>query len=501
MKNIFNYKFNTQQPVDTIAVVASFDRQHTTPKVLWIFLCCLSISISGCSKFVEVEAPGNSISEINVFSTNATAAGALTGIYTNIAYFSYNLRMETIPSISYFLSGSADELSLFNQNENILGYYSNDLVRVRTFLWNPAYENIYVINLAIAGLEKSNSLTLALKQQLLGEAKFLRAFIYFYLVNLYGEVPLPLTTDWKVNSTVKRAPIREVYDQILKDLLSAEESLSEEYLLSDGVSKTSERIRANKWTAKALLARVYLYLENWPAAIGKSTEVIDMKSKFDTVALANVFKKNSKETIWALQPVYSGTLSNTGEGAIFILPIGGPNTGDNPVYLSDAFVNAFSSADQRKSTWINHINTGTNTYYYPFKYTIGRVNTTTQEYSVIFRLAEQILIRAEARIRNGLLEEGKADLNTILVRAGLPETSFSDKEGLLNEVFNQRRFELFTEWGHRWLDLKRSGRIDAVMTIDCPRKGGEWASYKSLYPIPQEDILKNKNLTQNKGYE
>jgi len=114
---------------------------------------------------------------------------------------------------------------------------------------------------------------------------------------------------------------------------------------------------------------------------------------------------------------------------------------------------------------------------------------------MIMRLAEQYLIRAEARTRQGKLEQAVNDINTIRKRAGLEPVEFNtslSQESLIEAVLEERYHELFSEWGHRWLDLKRTGKalekLEGVEASDL------------LYPIPEDELLKNLNLTQNAGY-
>ncbi len=119
---------------------------------------------------------------------------------------------------------------------------------------------------------------------------------------------------------------------------------------------------------------------------------------------------------------------------------------------------------------------------------------------MIFRLAEQYLIRAECRLRQNNLEGATDDINIIRNRANLPSISSTNQEEMLEVILHERQVELFTEWGHRWLDLKRTSQVDAVMQTVAPVKGASWERTDQLYPIPMQDILKNPNLTQNRGY-
>jgi len=119
---------------------------------------------------------------------------------------------------------------------------------------------------------------------------------------------------------------------------------------------------------------------------------------------------------------------------------------------------------------------------------------------MMLRLGEQYLIRSEARSQLNNIPGALADIDSIRSRAGLPILQVSDKASLLKDIYHERQVELFTEGGHRWFDLKRSNSIDSVMTTTSSQKGSTWSSYKSLYPIPQNEIILDPNLTQNAGY-
>lgn len=124
------------------------------------------------------------------------------------------------------------------------------------------------------------------------------------------------------------------------------------------------------------------------------------------------------------------------------------------------------------------------------------------EYLMLFRLGEQYLIRAEARAHQGNVGEAQNDLNAIRNRAGLPNTTASDTSSLYVAILRERQVELFSELGQRWLDLKRTGKVDEVMQVVTPLKanGANWQSYQQWYPVPYSDIQKNTNLRQNDGY-
>ncbi len=375
---------------------------HHKYKALPSLLALLALMFvhTGCKKYIEASVPTTSLAAGNVYTDDATAAAVLTGIYGQISNTdSYLPYFDGITGVSVYTSLLGDELTLYNISTlRYSPYYRNELSSLTTdgILWNYFYSILFIANSAIEGLNTSNSLTPAIQQQLLGEAKFIRAFCYFYLVNLYGDVPLTTTTDYKVNSLLPRTPTEQVYEQIITDLKEAQNQLSEDYLDATLLTATSERTRPTAWAATALLARVYLYTGNWADAVTQATTVIEQASLYNLTPLDEVFKMNSGETIWSLQPVNTGTQSNAGEGALFVLPVTGPNDFPNQVYLSEEVVNAFEIGDQRKTSWVGSVTPDNITYYYPYKYKMGAEEMTTAEYIMVLRLAEQYLIRAEA---------------------------------------------------------------------------------------------------------
>ncbi|MBS1500588.1 MAG: RagB/SusD family nutrient uptake outer membrane protein [Bacteroidetes bacterium] len=386
-------------------------------------------------------------------------------------------------------------------NKLTAGVSANTLSYVNN--WTDFYSKLYVVNLALERLTNSKTLTPAVKQQLMGEAKFLRAFFYFYLTNLYGDVPLTTSSDYTVNAVLARSSQTLIYQQIVADLISAQSLLSNGYVAADGQTNTTERVRPNKWAATALLARAYLSTGDWADAIKQATAIINNSAEYSLVPLNNVFLKNSNEAIWQWQPVTAG--QNTWDALVFVLPASGPSTGssigNHPVYVSAQLENSFEAGDQRKTNWLDSVTVGGTTYYYPYKYKSATLNAPVTEYTMVLRLGEQYLIRAEAEAENNDSGDAVTDLNMIRTRAGLPNYAGpTDKASLLAAILHERQVELFTEWGSRWLDLKRTGNINAVMTAVAPTKGTTWNPDWALYPLPLYDIVQDPKLTQNPGY-
>src|SRR5690606_28347623 len=151
------------------------------------------------------------------------------------------------------------------------------------------------------GLESSSSIAEPLKRQLMGEARFLRAFFYFNMLNLFENIPLVLDSDYRVNQSIEQTNPEKVYAQIIEDLTFAESWLEPNYNWS-----TDERVRPSRWAAKALMARVRLYTENWTEAIKEASAVIGNVEMFGLEDISNVFQKESTEAIWQLKPTEPG---------------------------------------------------------------------------------------------------------------------------------------------------------------------------------------------------
>jgi hypothetical protein len=449
----------------------------------------------GSCNFLDVGSPPTQVVDTNVYTGDASATAGVLGIYIGLT-----ARGRAVPGIandaglSTYLGVAADELLFATTAYD--SYRLNQISpagNAPSLVWSQAYTNIFQCNTAVAGLTASSSLTASLKNQLLGEVKFLRAFNYFYLTNLFGDVPLVLSTDYNANSTLARTPKADVYAQVILDLLDAQKLLAPTYPVS------TERTRVNQAAATALLARVYLYQQNWAAAEAQASAVLAQASLYTLPTLNQVFLSNSPEAIWQLR--YAGTVSTNTADAGYFVPASLTVAPTATFQLTNSLVSAFGTPDNRATTWIGTYTVAGTTYRYPFKYQ-QRIATPNAglatEYSVVLRLAEQYLIRAEARIRQGKVSDGLADLNAVRSRAGAPAlaTGLSQADALL-AVENERRLELFTEYGHRWFDLIRTGRVAAVLG---PYKGGAWDPNDNLWPIPATQLLANPALTQNPGY-
>lgn len=453
----------------------------------------LGLALASCH-FLEVGSPPTQVVSTNVYSTDASATAGILGIYVSLtAAGTETPGIFNDAALSTLLGLEADELMYPSPLYD--AYRLNQVNPVGTgpsSLWNQAYASIYQCNAAVAGLTASTGLTPSLKTQLLGEAKFLRAFHYFYLASIFGDVPLLLTPDYAVNSTAARTARADVYAAVVTDLLDAQKLLSASYPVA------GDRTRANQAAATALLARAYLYQQNWAGAETQASAVIAQSAVYTLPALKQVFLLSSPEAIWQLRR--AGTVSsNTYEGSKFI-PADTSQAPQNTFLLSNALDSSLG-ADPRRAAWTDTFAVAGTTYRYPYKYQ-QRVSTAgggaATEASVALRLAEQYLIRAEARIRQGKVATGLADLNVVRARAqAVPLSTALSQANALLAVEQERRVELFAEYGHRWFDLIRTGRASAVLG---PYKGTAWDPNHSVWPLPVSQLLANPKLVQNPGY-
>ena len=451
----------------------------------YITLLVTPVFFSSCEKLLEVKPPVDQLVTSSIFADSTTAVAAVNGMYSQL----YNGAGSGVSIYSYRISlmpaESADEIAPVQNTFN--DFYNNSLTPANgdvSTLWADSYSNIYIANSIIDGAQAS-SLSVSLKKQLTAEALFVRAFCNFYLVNYFGNIPLLTTSNTKENNEAGASTTEQVYTQIITDLTNARDALPKDYSISGG-----DRTRVNSYVASALLARVYLYKGMWAEAEAEATTVISQTSLYGMATDPNdVFLANSQEAILQFYTnVYGYTyFSQT------LVPVG---TDAIPSYaINDKLYNAFETGDNRKTKWISSVTVMGSSYRYPYKYK-SRTNNNA-EFETAIRLAELYLIRAEARAQQNELPSAISDLEVIRSRAGLGATSATDQASLLLAIEHERQVELFCEWGHRWLDLKRTNRSTAVIGAEKPTG---WQTTDVLYPIPQTAINTNPKLKQNLGY-
>lgn len=451
----------------------------------WVFAIVCGMGLWGCSDFVEVDPPKNILVSDTVFEDPATVRSALAHIY-------YQVREQGMVSgnagLTTGLGIYSDELDYYASSDSFLELYQHNVLASNTTLlgwWSSAYGIIYGANDIINGVGASMVLTDGDKDRFKGQALFVRGYMHSLLTSLFGDVPYIKTTSYRENNVVERLSVPAVHEAIISDL---EEAIR----LLDGDGALSElRVVPDLYVAKALLSRMYLYTENWDAAEAMASEVI---GHFDLEPdVHQVFLKESNETIWQLSA--GDIIRNTHEATQLIIQ----SVPGQSYALTESLLETFEAGDQRFEEWTESISNAdsTVTLRYAHKYKANFTETESLEYSVIFRLAEQYLIRAEARARTGDVSGARNDVNRIRNRAGLDASTANTASELMEAIDQERRVELFAEQGHRWFDLKRSERAGEVLSELKPG----WRPTDIWLPVPEMELQANPNLQpQNPGY-
>src|ERR1700744_576856 len=265
-----------------------------------------------CKKMIAIDEPINTLTTTEIFRPDSTATSAMAGVYSAMingttpgSAISSNGSMFSAGMSTALGATSADELYIYSSvgNPSVDVYGSNHLTVLNssgsTALWISAYNIIYKANSVIEGIAASTSASLHtnVRTELTAEAKFVRAFSYFYLTNFFGDVPMALTVDFNKTASLPRMPQQQVYQQIISDLKDAQANLANDYSAGNG-----ERIIPNKWAATLLLARVYLYTNDYADAAAQAAAVINNQALFTLDPdLRNVFSTTSKEAVWQLK--------------------------------------------------------------------------------------------------------------------------------------------------------------------------------------------------------
>lgn len=448
-------------------------------------------TLVSCKKLIEIKGnPPTFITKTQQFADSASALSAVAGVYSynqgnGFGYSDANFTIVT--------GLSSDEISTTLNNEYRPPFYNYSLTPVNTglnALWQYPYKGIYQVNDILDGISDNNKLSASFVKQITGEMEVVRALYYFNLINIFGGVPLVTSIDYKQTATLPRASVDSVYIQILADLTDAEKNLTANY-------PSAGKARPNLYTAKALLAKVYLYQGRWQAAFDEADDIIrsNLYSIRD-VAVNEVFFEGSKEAIWQLPAKTS--YQQTAEAYNFV-----PYSGSVPGYLVSPFLlDQFEVGDKRLASWIGTTVVNNQELKYPYKYKNKQAANTPVEGYMIFRLGEVLLIRAEAAAHLNQLTQALTDVNTIRSRAGLPVSTADvhSQNAVLNAVMQERQRELCFEWANRWFDLKRNVTKESSAEVVLGSEKSGYQKNADLYPIPQTQRQLNHFLTQNPGY-
>ncbi len=455
----------------------------TLYSIQWAGAVLVSLTFFSCEKILETDLPENQIQSETVFENVQTANSVLSALYAGLFDSSpvsgdqsgYSLGLYTDDLDFYALSNTSGLLEIAN---NTL----NDANATTSSFWTTAYQKVYVCNTILEGIEYSQGIGSADRQRIKGEALAIRSLLFFYLQQIYGDIPYPVTTNYMINQSISKTPSAEVMNRLELDLEEAVGLLQDTY-------RNAERIFINKKAAQLLLAKVYMQqLKSQQAETVLKSVVQSSMYQFQN-DLTKVFLKSGTHIIWQLKPRNNTDAVKEATAYYFA------NAAPLYVAASSSLVSSFTAGDLRRSQWMAAVTVGGTTWYRIEKYKVRSANTT--EYSIVLRLEEAYLLLAEALARQNKTAEAIAYINPVRQRSGqaLLPASVS-QQVLLDEIVKENRKEFFTEMGNRFLTLKRFGLLDTMIQTKP-----NWKNYHRNWPLPQSELLLNKNLNpQNQGY-
>jgi starch-binding outer membrane protein, SusD/RagB family len=428
--------------------------------------------IAGCDGPLNVQS-NNTIPTPDAITDSTSARAAVAGMYHGLQSLS-NYGSE-VPELGDLSSDNAEfsgtSTSYGEVDDNQISVFNTAVLSI----WAQFYDNINRSNEVLDRVGALTNIDTETRAELMGEAYFVRALMYHDLVKFFGDVPIILhpTTDPNAGSSITRAPVSAVYDQIEKDLDSAQA----------GILDSSSTTTASVGAVHALRARVLFYKGDYA---GAESEASTVETDFGYELAPNysdLFTASGNSTPEDIFKVIAGVHADQQSFLsydYFAKALGG-------TYLlrpTSEFLSAYGSTDLRGQWNISFAGSRR----YGSKY---RSITGTENFPIL-RLGEIVLIRAEALARTGRLPEAVAEMNRTQTRAQAPlfVLGTNTTQDVIDAIVAERRLELAFE-GDRWHDLNRLGLTPTVLGIDATQE---------LYPIPQSEIDVTPGLTQNPGY-
>lgn len=438
-----------------------------------------------CEQAIEVDDPINQIHTGQVFEDANTAYAALDQIYTELQ--TNSLFSGGSSGAGALLGTYTDDLDLFlppGSSDNTY-LFLNQLLPTNSIVksvWANAYKEIYMANAVISGVRSSTGISTANRDRIEGEATVIRSMVYLNLMQIFGEIPYTVTTDYSVNQSLTKKPEAEILQLLASDLQTAVTLLSDDY-------RDPSRIYVNRKVAQMVLANVNLLNKNWVEAESLCRTIIQSPDYVFEADITKVFKKTGAHHLFLLKTLTDGT--PVPETKIYYFTSPPPQN----YVLSTDLATSFSAGDLRKMNWIKEVGNYPAVFYRNDKY--KNVITNNDEYSVVYRLEQVYFMLAESLIKQNKTEEATAWINKTRVRAGLAELPLTlNQEQLLGELITEIRKEFFAEQGHRFYDLKRLGQL-GVLKQHKPN----WQDFNGRWPLPLSELLLNPNLApQNPNY-
>ncbi|MEO7769491.1 MAG: RagB/SusD family nutrient uptake outer membrane protein [Gemmatimonadaceae bacterium] len=442
----------------------------------------MTLAVGACDHALTT-TPGDRVSADQLIIDAATAQAALSGAYDAMqsgSYYGLDLQLlGDLPSDNGQWAGTYQFLGEIANNR-----IAADNPEV-TALWTAIYRQLDRDNVVISRVPTLSGVADNVKNPILGEAYLMRALGYHNLVKFWGDVPMPLAPVVVASDAAEyaRTPALQVYAQVLSDLDKAIAL----------ITNSSDTRRGTVMAARALKARVLFYrasvaganaAADYQAALDLANVVLSGRDTL-TVPFANLFSAtgaNTAEDIWRV----SFTASESNSLGYYWL-----YAGRHEARPTTGLRNAYDATDLRLPLTVGPRSSTSSTLE-------GKKWPTTAgaEHPHIIRLAELVLIKAEALARLNQLPAAVAEYNKVRVRAGLAPhvlgTNVTTQADVINAIVLERRRELALE-GDRWPDLVRLGQAATVKAFS-DRPG------QALFPIPLRDITTSPKLVQNPGY-
>jgi hypothetical protein len=475
--------------------------------------------LAGCSKSFLEQKPLSSLTTGNFPLSAADAESQLTGAYNQMVYFTNFYQYDNFMNTD----GKSDNCYLNSDNvtaEQPLEYFST-VTPANTNIqrdWQELYNDIRAANAVLDDVPAINdpALSATRKTQILAEARFLRAYHYYWLNTEFGGGPIILSVSNGGNLYPGRNTSAEVYTQMILDLNFADSAL-------DATPFNGQLGRATKGAAEAMLAKTYAQMGDYANCLTYCNKVINSGTYTLLPNFANLWgaaNKNNSESILELQA--NGTAYGFFGFEIFdfVASDGYPKRDIGSANLINAFKAAGDSGPRYQATFNWQIplaaftmppNAWDPSQPIPFMNKYPDANGyNSNDDIVLLRLADIILLAAEANNQLGNTSDAITELNLIRTRAGLPNTTATTKSDLAMAILNERQMELVFECT-RWNDLLRADANGTINIVDLMAQQfdshGNNLNYNMapdkhqyIFPIPQQDLQLNKNLKQNPGY-
>lgn len=463
-------------------------------KYMIISLLVLALTSLSCQGFLD-ENPKNFIAPTNFYQSAADALASVNSVYDKLSNWgAFDRQIYLLTELS---TDNMDILSSNQERIQIDNYQMDAGNSIFRDAWQDLYEGVTRANITIDRVPGIKAMDAKLRDRIVGEAHFLRAFYYYNLVRLWGDAPLVTKEVASLEGLdLPRTPAATIYEQIIADLQSAEQSLPAKYTGADVG-------RATSGAAKTLLTSVYLTRKQWALAAAKAQEVIDSKAYQLYDNYADNFAiplKNGKESIFEGQALASTGSNDQSQMYTNFAPSPANEFGQRAYGGFGPTPELFASyepGDTRKGLYLTEQKGKKlprpmfNKYVDP----AGTENNNSNNWPYL-RYADLLLMAAEALNESGKTAESLPFLNQVRKRAGLAPVTSTAQAEVRAAIRRERRLELVLE-GHRWFDLVRYGTLVSTMKAAGKDKVQE---INNVFPIPLRELDTNPALAQNPGY-